>query len=63
LREIFGKYGPIKELDLPMNHTFNTNRGSAYILYEEVEDAEKAITHMHEAQLDGAKLTVSVVLP
>ncbi|KAL8678521.1 MAG: hypothetical protein Q9186_005129 [Xanthomendoza sp. 1 TL-2023] len=54
LREIFGSYGPIKDLDLPMNKQFMTNRGTAYILYANTTDAEAAIAHMHEAQLDGA---------
>ncbi|KAI4102459.1 MAG: hypothetical protein LQ339_004613 [Xanthoria mediterranea] len=84
LREIFGAYGSIKELDLPMNKqckplrapanklvelplTFvdlvMTNRGTAYILYTNTTDAEAAIAHMHEAQLDGAIIHVSIVLP
>src|ERR1700761_6943840 len=41
----------------------NTNRGTAYILYEAVSSAEAAIAHMHEAQLDGAVINVSIVLP
>ncbi|KAF2813869.1 uncharacterized protein BDZ99DRAFT_371454, partial [Mytilinidion resinicola] len=63
LREIFGAYGQIQAIDLPMNRQFNTNRGTAYIIYYEVADAEKAISHMHEAQLDGAVINVSIVLP
>ncbi|KAF2687146.1 RNA-binding domain-containing protein [Lentithecium fluviatile CBS 122367] len=63
LREIFGKYGPIKDLSLPMNPVFNVNRGTAYIMYEEIDDAERAIAKMHEAQLDGAQILVSIVLP
>ncbi|KAF2244093.1 hypothetical protein BU26DRAFT_407083, partial [Trematosphaeria pertusa] len=63
LREIFGNYGPIKDLKLPLNPAFNVNRGTAYILYEEINDAERAIAKMHEAQLDGAKILVSIVLP
>ncbi|KAF2654500.1 hypothetical protein K491DRAFT_569898, partial [Lophiostoma macrostomum CBS 122681] len=63
LREIFGNYGPIKELRLPMNPVFNTNRGTAYILFEEIEDAERAIAKMHEGQIDGEKINVSIVLP
>jgi RNA-binding protein with serine-rich domain 1 len=31
-----------------------TNRGTAYILYFNEDDAQSAITHMHEAQLDGS---------
>ncbi|ODH48742.1 hypothetical protein GX48_05177 [Paracoccidioides brasiliensis] len=53
LREIFGVYGEIQSLELPMNPQFMTNRGTAYILYYEAADAEAAISHMHEAQLDG----------
>ncbi|KAF4254240.1 hypothetical protein KXW98_005866 [Aspergillus fumigatus] len=63
LREIFGSFGDIKSLELPMNRTFMTNRGTAYILYHDPADAEAAVSHMHEAQLDGAVLNVSIVLP
>ncbi|KAL9104636.1 MAG: hypothetical protein Q9163_000440 [Psora crenata] len=63
LREIFGAYGTIKDLDLPMNRQFNTNRGTAYIIYNNTPSAESAIAHMHEAQLDGAIISVSIVLP
>ncbi|KAJ4381988.1 hypothetical protein N0V86_002314, partial [Didymella sp. IMI 355093] len=60
IREIFGKYGTIKDLRMPMNPVFNVNRGTAYIMYEEIDDAERAIAKMHEAQLDGAKIQVSI---
>ncbi|CAG9940463.1 unnamed protein product [Clonostachys rosea f. rosea IK726] len=63
LHEIFGEFGPIKDLDLPINRTFGTNRGTAYILYDYEGDAEAAIAHMHEAQVDGATINVSIVLP
>ncbi|KAF1842580.1 uncharacterized protein K460DRAFT_409983 [Cucurbitaria berberidis CBS 394.84] len=33
IREIFGKYGVIKDLRMPMNPTFNVNRGTAYIIW------------------------------
>ncbi|KAJ5411963.1 uncharacterized protein N7487_006322 [Penicillium crustosum] len=63
IREIFGGFGEIEYLDLPINKAFMTNRGTAYILYYDPADAEAAIAHMHEAQLDGAILNVSIVLP
>ncbi|CAL5869346.1 uncharacterized protein PFLUO_LOCUS3575 [Penicillium psychrofluorescens] len=63
LREIFGSFGDIEYLDLPINRAFMTNRGTAYILYYDPADAEAAIAHMHEAQLDGTSLNVSIVLP
>ncbi|CAD0031380.1 unnamed protein product, partial [Aureobasidium pullulans] len=63
LNEIFSTYGAIADLDMPLNKSFNTNRGTAYILYATPEAAERAIAHMHEGQLDGAKIGVSIVLP
>ncbi|RFN49129.1 hypothetical protein FIE12Z_6621 [Fusarium flagelliforme] len=63
LYEIFGQFGRVKDLDLPMNRTFGTNRGTAYILYDYEDDAEAAIAHMHEAQVDGSAINVSIVLP
>ncbi|CZS91548.1 hypothetical protein WAI453_011754 [Rhynchosporium graminicola] len=62
LREIFSQYGQIRDLDMPMNRSFNTNRGTAYILYTSEADAESAIAHMHESQIDGAVINVSIVL-
>ncbi|KAJ5225140.1 Serine/arginine-rich splicing factor SR45 [Penicillium chermesinum] len=56
LHEIFGSFGDIEYLDLPINRSFMTNRGTAYITYFDPADAEAAISHMHEAQLDGAVL-------
>ncbi|KAH0376549.1 hypothetical protein KCU92_g9722, partial [Aureobasidium melanogenum] len=63
LNEIFSTYGAITDLDMPLNKSFNTNRGTAYVLYTTPEAAERAIAHMHEGQLDGAKIGVSIVLP
>ncbi|KLU83057.1 hypothetical protein MAPG_02124 [Magnaporthiopsis poae ATCC 64411] len=63
LHEIFGTYGQIADLDLPLNRQLGTNRGTAYILYAREPDAEAAIAHMHEGQIDGATVNVSIVLP
>ncbi|KAK2592142.1 hypothetical protein QQS21_010150 [Conoideocrella luteorostrata] len=63
LYEIFGEFGTIKDLDLPINRSSGTNRGTAYILFDREADAEAAISHMHEAQVDGATINVSIVLP
>ncbi|MCJ1240130.1 hypothetical protein MMC14_008130 [Varicellaria rhodocarpa] len=63
LREIFGAYGPIKEVDLPINRQFMTNRGTAYILFNSSPPAESAIAHMHEAQLDGTTIHLAEEVP
>ncbi|QDS75746.1 hypothetical protein FKW77_008483 [Venturia effusa] len=59
LQEIFGTYGTILDIDLAVSKTFrNQNGGLAYILYKNTEDAQLAISHMHEAQIDGVKITL-----
>ncbi|KAB5528944.1 hypothetical protein GE09DRAFT_1149035 [Coniochaeta sp. 2T2.1] len=63
LYEIFGQYGQVLDLDLPISRVSGLNRGTAYILFDHEADAEAAIAHMHEAQLDGATINVSIVLP
>ncbi|TRX88960.1 hypothetical protein FHL15_010188 [Xylaria flabelliformis] len=63
LYEIFGQFGTIRDLDLPMSRQFGHNRGTAYILYVNETDAEAAIASMHEANVDGAIINVSIVLP
>ncbi|KAI1824974.1 hypothetical protein F4861DRAFT_217576 [Xylaria intraflava] len=63
LYEIFGSFGTIRDLDLPMSRQFGTNRGTAYILYIHEDDALAAISSMHEANLDGSVINVSIVLP
>lgn len=40
-----------------------TNRGAAYILYAHPSASEAAIAHMHEGQIDGSVIHVSIVLP
>ncbi|RVX74425.1 hypothetical protein B0A52_01551 [Exophiala mesophila] len=61
LREIFGTYGHIESVDLPMNKQFMTNRGTAYIIFDHPSGSESAITHMHEAQLDGAVIAPDIL--
>lgn len=63
LHEVFGSYGEIQELEMPTNKQFMMNKGIAYILYADSDQAAEAIAHMHEAQLDGALISVSIVLP
>ncbi|RPB23452.1 hypothetical protein L211DRAFT_745760, partial [Terfezia boudieri ATCC MYA-4762] len=60
IREIFGVYGDIKFIDMPLNPHFNTNRGLCYLLYHSPSAASAAIAHMHESQLDGSKIEVSI---
>lgn len=54
---------PYQAASLLISYTDGTNRGTAYILYALESEASRAISHMHESQLDGAVISVSVVIP
>ena len=39
LRELFGKYGPIEEVQIIYDHQTRRSRGFAFIYYDDSEDA------------------------
>ncbi|ORZ02690.1 hypothetical protein BCR43DRAFT_406586, partial [Syncephalastrum racemosum] len=61
--EIFGQFGQIVKLDLPMNHKLRRNLGLAYVEYKTEEEMQKAISYMDKGQLDGKYLDVAVAPP
>ncbi|OCF43208.1 hypothetical protein I317_02915 [Kwoniella heveanensis CBS 569] len=60
LEEIFGEYGRITGLDLPLFKVSGLNRGKAAIEFERPLDAQKAVKHMDGGQLDGSFLSVQL---
>ncbi|KAI9229251.1 MAG: hypothetical protein DHS80DRAFT_9182, partial [Piptocephalis tieghemiana] len=60
LHEIFGVYGTLDRVFMPKDRRSGMHRGEAILDYAEVDDAKRAIAHMHQGQLDGAVLSVSV---
>src|SRR5947207_1659862 len=62
IQEIFSTYGKIESIDMPMQRYFPVNRGVAYVIYDKPSEADSAIEHMHEGQIDGTVVNVSIVL-
>ncbi|KAL6309625.1 hypothetical protein BKA93DRAFT_925014 [Sparassis latifolia] len=60
LRTIFGFYGEITKLDLPVYGKSGQNRGKAALEYADPASAHKAASHMGGGQLDGAVLKVEL---
>ncbi|CEP10940.1 hypothetical protein [Parasitella parasitica] len=60
IREIFGEFGKISYLEFPINKLLKTNKGKAYIDFETQDDADKAISYMDNAQLDGKRIACVV---
>ncbi|RSH93095.1 hypothetical protein EHS25_007448 [Saitozyma podzolica] len=46
LYEVFGKYGPIRQIRLGNNSDLKT-KGTAYIVFESPDDAREAQTHLN----------------
>ncbi|OCH92883.1 hypothetical protein OBBRIDRAFT_750462 [Obba rivulosa] len=60
LQTIFGFYGEIVKVDLPVFGKSGQNRGKAAIEYVGSASAHKAASHMNGGQLDGAVLKVEL---
>ncbi|PBL02269.1 hypothetical protein ARMGADRAFT_1071752 [Armillaria gallica] len=56
LQTIFGFYGHITKIDLPLFGKSGQNRGKAAVEYSDPPSAHKAASHMNGGQLDGAIL-------
>ncbi|KAF6762739.1 hypothetical protein DFP72DRAFT_876791 [Ephemerocybe angulata] len=60
LQTVFGFYGEISKIDLPLFGNSGQNRGKAALEYLETLSARKAVSHMNGGQLDGATLKVEL---
>ncbi|EIN10275.1 hypothetical protein PUNSTDRAFT_63969, partial [Punctularia strigosozonata HHB-11173 SS5] len=60
LSTIFGFYGELVKIDLPMFGKSGQNRGKAALEYADADAAQKAASHMNGGQLDGAVLKVEL---
>ena len=55
LYDIFGRYGPVRQIRIG-NTT--TTRGKAYVVYEDVYDAQRAVGHLNGFNVMGRYLVV-----
>ncbi|KAI6105512.1 hypothetical protein F5141DRAFT_131712 [Pisolithus sp. B1] len=60
LQTIFGFYGEIVKIDLPLYSKSGQNRGKAALEYAVAASAHKAVSHMNGGQLDGLVLKVEL---
>ncbi|KAI0687214.1 hypothetical protein BC835DRAFT_1286696, partial [Cytidiella melzeri] len=60
LQTIFGIYGEITKVDLPLFGKSGQNRGKAALEYSDAASAHKAASHMDGGQVDGAVLKVEL---
>jgi cold-inducible RNA-binding protein len=63
LQEAFAAHGTVVEANLMMDRMSGRSRGFAFVTYATPEEAQKAISAMNGAQLDGRALTVNIARP
>ena len=63
LGELFASYGEISEAVLIKDKFSGRSKGFGFVTFENDEDANKAISEMHEKDVEGRPLTVSEARP
>lgn len=63
LQDAFAAHGTVVEANLMMDRMSGKPRGFGFVTMSTPEEAQKAITALHGAQLDGRPLTVNVARP
>lgn len=58
LREMFSKYGPLKEVQIVYDHQTGRSRGFSFVYFEDVEDAIDAKEHCNGLEIDGRRIRV-----
>jgi len=58
LRDVFGKYGPIEDVQVVYDAQSGRSRGFAFVYFEETDDAKMAKERSNGQEIDGRKIRV-----
>jgi len=58
LKNLFGKYGAISDVYVPMDYFTRRPRGFAYVQFEDPRDADDALYHLDRSRFYGRELEV-----
>uniref|UniRef100_A0A0B6ZXA7 Serine/arginine-rich splicing factor 10 n=1 Tax=Arion vulgaris TaxID=1028688 RepID=A0A0B6ZXA7_9EUPU len=58
LRTLFGKYGPVTDVYVPMDYYTRRPRGFAYVQFEDPRDADDALYHLDRSRYYGRELEI-----
>eukprot|EP00112_Aurelia_sp_Birch-Aquarium-sp1_P017002 Seg3900.2 transcript_id=Seg3900.2/GoldUCD/mRNA.D3Y31 product="Serine/arginine-rich splicing factor 12" protein_id=Seg3900.2/GoldUCD/D3Y31 len=56
LRKMFGQYGPISDVYIPLDYYTRVPRGFAYVQFDDIRDAEEALLDLDGTTLFGRQL-------
>ena len=63
LRVLFIPFGPITQVQIPMDYKTQRNKGFAFVSFEDREDAAHARENLHNSEFQGRCLNVAVARP
>lgn len=63
LEGAFATFGEITRVILPRERSTNKQRGFGFVIYEDPEDAKEAQINMHDSELFGHTIRVSIARP
>jgi len=63
LQDAFAAHGTVTEANLVMDRITSRPRGFAFVTMSTDEEAQKAITALNGAELDGRGITVNIARP
>ncbi|XP_013378730.1 serine/arginine-rich splicing factor 12 [Lingula anatina] len=58
LRTLFGKYGPISDVYVPLDYYTRRPRGFAYVQFEDPRDADDALHYLDRSKFYGRELEI-----
>ncbi|GFW76114.1 hypothetical protein TNCV_2057611 [Trichonephila clavipes] len=58
LQEVFGRYGPIEDIQVIYDAQSGRSRGFAFVYFEDTKDAEVAKDRCNDREIDGRKIRV-----
>ncbi|XP_077499172.1 serine/arginine-rich splicing factor 12-like isoform X2 [Amblyomma americanum] len=58
LRSLFGKYGPLTDVYIPVDYYTRRPRGFAYVQFEDLRDAEDAMYSLDRTRFYGRELEI-----
>ena len=63
LRILFIPFGPITQVQIPLDYKSQRNKGFGFVSFEDRDDAAQARENMHNAEFQGRCLNVAVARP
>lgn len=63
LQDIFSQHGNVVDLKLIIDKFSGRSKGIAFVEYSSEEEAQAAISAVHDTELEGRKLVVNIARP